>query len=93
MNFDDNKKFGYGAYVYHSFDDAKFVIESSKQKSQQLILFFNRLLMNVETRYWFTELKVADIIWVVKKIQHMIEAAVHIIIIYINHSTIITIVK
>ena len=51
MNFDNNKEFGYGAHVYHSFDDEKFVIDSSKQKSQQSIFFLNRLLIDAETRY------------------------------------------
>ena len=91
MDFDDNKEFGYGAYVYHFFDDEKF--DSSKQKFQQSILFLNRLLTNAETRYWPTELKIADIIWVVKKIRHMIEITIHIIIIYTDHSIAVTIVK
>ena len=51
MNFDNNKEFDYEAHIYHSFDDEKFIIDSSKQKSQQLILFLNRLLTNAETRY------------------------------------------
>ena len=50
MNFNDNKEFDYEAHVYHSFDDENQT-KSSKQKSQQPILFFNRLLTNVETRY------------------------------------------
>ena len=92
MNLDDNKEFGYEAYVYYFFDDENQT-KSPKQKFQQSIFFLNRLLTNVETRYWFTELKVVDIIWVVKKIRHMIEITIHIIIIYTNHSAAITIVK
>ena len=62
VNLDNNKEFGYETHVYHSFDDEKSdsskqksddekLMNSSKQKSQQLILFLNRLLTDVETRY------------------------------------------
>ena len=104
MNLDDNKEFGYKAHVYHFFDDEKSdsskqksddekSTNSSKQKFQQSIFFLNRLLIDAEMRYWPIKLKVADIIWVVKKIRHMIETIIHIIIIYIDHSIAITIVK
>ena len=62
MNLNDNKEFDYKAYIYHFFDDEKFdslkqkfddekSANSPKQKSQQSILFFNRLFTNVKTRY------------------------------------------
>ena len=50
MNLDNNKEFGYEAYIYHFFDDENQT-NSLKQKFQQLILFLNRLLIDAETRY------------------------------------------
>lgn len=39
------------------------------------VLFFSRLLVDAETRYWPMELEVAGLIWVIEKIRHMIEAS------------------
>ena len=66
---------------------------SPKQKSQKPILFLSCLLTDAETRYWPTELEVAGLVWVVKKIRHMIEAAVKTTIIYIDHSAAVSIVR
>ncbi|KAL2701046.1 hypothetical protein AAEP93_007865 [Penicillium crustosum] len=39
------------------------------------IMFLSRLLTPAEKHYWETELEVSCIVWVVRKIRHMIEAA------------------
>jgi hypothetical protein len=39
------------------------------------IMFLSRLLTPAEKQYWATELEVSCIVWVVRKIRHMIEAA------------------
>ena len=39
------------------------------------IMFLSRLLTLAEKQYWSTELEVSCIVWVVRKIRHMIEAA------------------
>ena len=71
----------------------------------ELILFLNRLLTFVETRYWSIKLKIVDFVWVFKKIKHMIEFSTKIIlytnhdvismkiVIYIDHVVIINIIK
>lgn len=38
-------------------------------------MFLSRLLTPAEKHYWATELEVSCILWVVRKIRHMIEAA------------------
>lgn len=38
-------------------------------------MFLGRLLTPAEKHYWATGLKVSCIVWVVRKIRHMIEAA------------------
>ena len=101
VDLDASKEFGFGAHVYHSSEDkesrlsipANSGISSPKQKSQQPILFLSRLLTNAETRYWPTELEIAGLVWVVKKIRYMIEAATQPTIIYTDHSAVISIVR
>ena len=58
----------------------------SSQKNTESILFLSHLLSDVKTQYWLPELKIADIVWVIWKVQHMIEAVKYIIIIYTDHS-------
>ena len=91
VDLDGSKEFGFGAHVYHSTDESSTSIP--KQKSQQSILFLSRLLSDAETRYWPTELEIAGIVWVVKKIRHMIEASAHCTIIYTDHSAAVSIVR
>lgn len=60
----------------------------------QPILFLSRLLTDAETRYWPTELEIAGLVWVVKKIRHMIEATRSpTTIIYTDHSAAVSIVR
>ena len=64
-----------------------------KQKSLQPILFLSRQIKPAETRYWPTELEMAGIVWVVKKIRHLIEACVKPTIIYTDHSAAVGLVR
>ena len=92
MNF--NKKFEINVFVYHVKIDAKW--NESKYFSRKLlkfILFLNRLLTSIETRYWFIKFELVDIIWIFKKIRHMIESSSIFIIIYIDHDIALKIVK
>lgn len=57
------------------------------------ILFLSWLLTNAETHYWPTELEVTDIVWVVKKVCHMIEITELTTIIYTDHSAVVSIVQ
>ncbi len=53
----------------------------------QVIMFLSKLLNSAERNYWPTELEVAAIVWVVRKIRHLIEASeVLSVIIYTDHS-------
>ena len=58
----------------------------------QSIMFFNRCFNETEKNYWFTELKITEIVWIIRKIRHMIESnECFSIIIYIDHSAIVSI--
>ena len=100
IDLDASKEFGFGAHVYHCTDDLPSKTnpveppkQPPKQKSQQSILFLSRLLTDAETRYWPTELEIAGIVWVVKKVRHMIEASTQSTVIYTDHSAAISIVR
>ena len=78
--------------IYHVKD---FIVDNTKLISRifvKLILFLSRMLNTAETNYWSTELEVADIIWIIKRVRHLIDFTdVFSIIIYIDHSTAISI--
>ena len=37
-------------------------------------MFLNKRFSFVETKYWFTEFKIIDVIWIIKKIRHFIKS-------------------
>ena len=49
-------------------------------------MFLNRMFTSTEEKYWFTKLKMIDLIWLIKRIRHLIETFKHVIIIYTNHA-------
>lgn len=51
----------------------------------QFILFFNKFLNLIESRYWLTKLKLTDLVWMLGKIRHLIEFFKYLTIVYINH--------
>lgn len=60
----------------------------------QFILFLSRTLNSAERNYWSTKLKVADLVWVIRKIRHMMKSTLKsLTIIYINHAVAVTIAK
>jgi hypothetical protein len=60
----------------------------------QSIMFLSKILTNAESRYWSIELKMIDVVWVIKKIRHLIEASRNqLTIIFTNHSTLTEIIK
>ncbi len=63
IDMDASKEFGFGACVYH-------VVEGKVRP----ILFLSRLLTTAERSYWPTELEVAGLVWVLKKVRHMAES-------------------
>ena len=65
----------------------------SSKRNVQSILFFSRLLTSAETRYWSIELEIAELVWVLRKIRHLIESSKHATIVYTNHETTLSIAK
>ena len=95
VDFDFNKKFDFVDMIYHvkefvNWDDKRY----SSRKVIKSIFFLSRLLIDVETRYWFTKLKLVDIVWVFKKIRHFVDfSKQNFTIIFTNHDVVLEITK
>ena len=79
--------------VYHVRDTKLSITEYSFKRDVQSILFFSRFLTSAETRYWSIELEIAELVWVLRKIRHLIESSKHATIIYTNHEITLSIAK
>lgn len=87
VDIDASKTWGFAAMVYHTKVDRKASNEPPAKKDVQAIMFLSKSINTAERNYWPTELEVAAIVWVVRKIRHMIEASeVPPAIIYTDHS-------
>ena len=74
IDVDVSKKRNFEIMIFHVQNDSKkndIIIIKNKIQS---IMFLSKILINAETRYWPTKLKMIEVIWVVKKIRHMIES-------------------
>ena len=91
------KKFSFDAHIYYCCTDQFSEIsiistEKIKQKEIKLIIFLFCLLTNAETHYWLTELKIAELVWVIKKVHHIVKIITKIIIVYTDYSVTLIIV-
>ena len=91
VDIEVSKQWGFGTIIYHIRANKK----TFSKKDVEFILFFNRCLTKIEIKYWPTELETTGLVWVVKKIKHMFNAARprFQVIIYTDHSVTIFIVK
>ena len=95
VNLDFSKKFELAEMIYHvknsaNWNDKKY----SSRKSIEFILFFNRLLIDVEIKYWSIELKLIDIVWILKKIRHLVDFfEQRSIVIFTNHDATLKLTK
>lgn len=93
IDLDASKRWGFAAMIYHVKGDPA-LDASFARTSVQPIMFLSKLLNGAEKNYWPTELEVAGIVWVVKKIRHLIESSqVPPVVIYTDHSAAVPISK
>ena len=59
----------------------------------QPILFLSRLLTLAERNYWPTELEIAGFVWVIRKVQHIVELSRTKVIIQTDHTAILDILN
>ena len=84
IDLDASKEWGFAAMIYHVVDDPE---ESFPRTAVQPILFLSKMLNQAEQNYWPTELEVAGIVWVIKKVRHMIESTKKPpVVVYTDHS-------
>ena len=93
IDFDVSKRWNFVVMMYHVVCDSSNNINVSRL-NVQFILFLNKLFNNVEQNYWSTKLKITNIVWIIKRMKHLIDSIKKFsIIIYTNHSTIVSIFK
>ena len=86
VDLDVSKQWKFAIIIYHVLKNSTNDVIYSKI-SIQSIMFLNRYLNDAERNYWFIELKIANIIWIMRKIRHMIEVIeILFIIIYTDYS-------
>lgn len=90
LNF--SKKEEIEIMMYHVRDD-KISAKYSVRRNVQFVLFLSRFLISVENRYWSIELKIAELVWILRKIRHLIDFFKQSTIIYIDHEAFLSIAK
>ena len=86
INLNVNKKFDINVMLYYIKRDVIVEIDKfSSRHAIESVLFLNWLITDIETRYWSTELKIAEIVWILKKTRYIVEAFSSITVIYTNH--------
>jgi hypothetical protein len=90
INLNEFKKFEFEVIVFHVIK--KFSKKTWFTKNNiQLMMFLNRLLISIEKNYWFIELETAELIWIIKKIKHLISFSKKSVIIQIDNAAIVNI--
>lgn len=90
IDIDASKVWGFAAMVYHVKGEKGILSKADVQP----ILFLSKSINAAERNYWPTELEVAAIVWVVRKVRHMIEASeASPVIIYTDHSAAVQIAR
>ena len=92
-DLDASKSFGFAAMVYHIKGDPVTGVKFTRVDIQP-IMFISKCLNAAERNYWPTELEVAGVVWLVKKIRYMVDSTCKPpTIIYTDHSAAIPISK
>ena len=71
IDLDVFKEWGFAVIIYHVVEDLE---NSFSRIDVQSILFLSKMLNQAEQNYWLIELKVVDIVWIIKKVRHMMES-------------------
>lgn len=94
IDVDASKKREFDVMIYHvksknqlkhNSDLNTSASESSKRLDVKSFMFLSKMLSPAEERYWSTELKMTELIWVVRKLRLMIISFDHFTVIYTDH--------
>ena len=91
INVNAFKKNGFAVMIYHFKISSSFFKNSDPKAAPfridiEPIMFLFKLLNDPETKYWPTKLEMAALVWIIKKVCHMIKSVMNTIIIYIDHT-------
>ena len=92
VDLNSSKEMSIDDVIYHVTSNEDSLTYSFK-RSIQSVMFLSRLLSSVETKYWSTKLKLAGLVWIFRKIRHLIDSAVKSTVIYTDHEAFFAIVK
>ena len=98
IDVDVFKKLKFDIVIYHVKNENNYREINIKlliaKNDIKFILFFSKYLTNVENRYWFTKLKIVDLIWFVRRIKYIIKISIKsFVIVYTNHFVIVFIIQ
>ena len=93
IDLDASKEFGFGIIIFHIKDDTIILDKWLARTSIELIMFLSRLLTTAEANYWPIELEITGFVWAIKKVRHMVESSQYKVIIQIDHSAILDIIR
>ena len=84
VDLNSSQKIKINVMIYHLKENFDVFVEQTTFKFViKFILFFNHFFTNVETKYWSTKLKIVDLIWIIKRVHHLMQ--------FVNRSTIVII--
>jgi hypothetical protein len=72
INVNISKKRDVEVMIFHVKSDSEKNI-TFKRTDIESIRFLSKILTSIETRYWSTELKMTDVVWMTRKVRHLIE--------------------
>ena len=88
------KKKDFEVMIFHVQNDSEKNDIIIIKNEIQSIMFFSKILIDAKSKYWLIELKMIGVIWVVKKIRHIIESCrKSSVIIFIDHAAIADLIK
>ena len=80
--------------IFHIANNIMISLEKWSNSAQvKPILFLFRLLTSAEGNYWSIELELAGLVWVIKKIRHLLDSSKHNTVIQTDHSAILNLLK
>lgn len=82
----DASAHGFGVILYHVAGNEWDEKTPPPRDKIQPILYLSKRLTEAETRYWPTELEVAGLVWLVRKLRHYFEDSKDPIMIFTDHS-------
>ena len=91
INVNAFKRYNFNIVIYY----LKLEINSNnfKHNEIELILFFSRMFIVVKKWYWFIELKIIELIWIIRRVRYIIKVFQHVTVIFIDYIVNASIIK